>query len=419
MVFWIIAIALAGVAALFLALALMRGRMGDAPPAAYDLQVYRDQLKEVDRDLARGVIGASDADRIRIEISRRILAADAQVQAHGADGGQPKTAGYIAVALMTLLVIGGGAGLYSKIGAPGYGDLPLKQRIAMAQERHQNRDSQADFIAKLPAVSQPGQAAGQYRELMDKLRQAVADRPDELQGQILLARNEAALGNLAAAYGAQGHVLRLKGDDASAQDHLSHADLMINAAQGYVSPQAEAALLKAIELDGNSPLARYYWGLMLVQNDRPDQAFRLWEQLLRVSTPDAPWVPPIRARIEELAWMAGVDYTLPPAPALAPALAPAAVATTGPTSEDIENAAEMNTEDRQAMIRSMVQQLNDRLASQGGSPAEWARLISALGVLQDSDRAKLIWDEAQSIFANDPEALDQVRAGARQAGILQ
>ena len=79
--FWIIIGSLAlGVGAV-LALALLRGRKGDVPPAAYDLQVYRDQLKEVDRDLARGVIAPAEAERVRTEVSRRVLAADAELQA--------------------------------------------------------------------------------------------------------------------------------------------------------------------------------------------------------------------------------------------------------------------------------------------------------------------------------------------------
>ena len=68
--FWITVAGLAiGVSAV-LGLVLLRGRVGEAPPAAYDLQVYRDQLKEIERDTARGVIAAEDAERLRAEISR-------------------------------------------------------------------------------------------------------------------------------------------------------------------------------------------------------------------------------------------------------------------------------------------------------------------------------------------------------------
>jgi cytochrome c-type biogenesis protein CcmH len=70
-------------------------------------------------------------------------------------------------------------------------------------------------------------------------------------------------------------------------------------------------------------------------------------------------------------------------------------------------------------IRSMVDQLSARLANDGGSPDEWARLISSLGVLGDTSRARAIWAEAQVIFGSDANALDTVRAAAQSAGIAQ
>jgi len=79
----------------------------------------------------------------------------------------------------------------------------------------------------------------------------------------------------------------------------------------------------------------------------------------------------------------------------------------------------MDAEDQQAMIRGMVQRLSDRLASEGGSATEWAQLISALGILGDTDQARAIWAEAQAVFASDPAGLEQVRAGAQRAGVTE
>ena len=42
-------------------------------PSSHDLEVYRDQLAELDRDAARGLIGAAEAEEARAEIARRIL----------------------------------------------------------------------------------------------------------------------------------------------------------------------------------------------------------------------------------------------------------------------------------------------------------------------------------------------------------
>lgn len=411
MLFWIIAGVLALVVSLILGLALLRGRVGDAPPAAYDLQVYRDQLKEVDRDLARGVISEAEAERLRAEVSRRVLAADAQLRAGGESGGQPGRAGLIVAGLVILGLAGGSFALYSQVGAPGYRDLPLKTRLAVSDEARQNRLTQAEAEAKVPAPDVTPEASPEFLELMEKLRQTVAERGGDLRGLTLLVRNEAALGNFTAAHEAQAKLIAAKGNGASAGDYAHMADLMISAAGGYVSQEAEEALRAALERNPDEPTARYYLGVYLMQVDRPDGAFRTWDALLRESDPSAPWVPTIRERIEELAWRAGVtDYQLPSAPGQT---AP------GPSAADIEAAGEMSTEDRQQMIQGMVQRLSERLANEGGTPAEWARLIRALGVMGETDRAAAIWGEAQTRFAEAPEAMALVREAAQAAGVAE
>lgn len=414
MLFWIITGVIAFIVAVLLARALVMGRAGDEPPAAYDLRVYRDQLKEVEKDLARGVINAEDAERTKAEISRRILAADAQVQAGGDTGGQPQGAGRLLAVVLGMALVAGSVGLYLNLGVPGYGDLGLKTRIEAAKQRHANRPSQAEMEARMPPGNLMGDPSPEYVALVEKLRAAVAQRPEELQGYMLLARNEAALGNFKAAYEAKAKVLELKGENAQAQDYLDYADMLILATNGYVSPQAENALLSALEQEPRNAPARYYMGMMLIQTGRPDQAFRTWSALLREGPADAPWIAPIRAQIMEVAARAGVEYTLPP---LAPA-GPMAGGLSGPSKEDIEAAQDMTPEEQQDMIRGMVSQLSDRLATEGGTPAEWSRLISAYGVLGETDRARAIWNEAKEVFADRPEDLATIRAGAQRAGLL-
>jgi cytochrome c-type biogenesis protein CcmH len=408
MLFWIITGVLAIVAAALLARALVQSRAGAEPPAAYDLRVYRDQLKEVDKDLARGVINAEDAERTKAEISRRILTADAQIKAGGDTGGQPQGLGRGMALALSVALIAGSLGLYWKLGAPGYADLGLATRIEMAKELHATRPSQAEMEAQLPATPAMGEVSPEYRELVEKLRKAVADRPNEIQGYMLLARNEAALGNFTAAHEAQARVLELKGDTATARDHVDYADLLILATNGYVSPQAEKALLDALALEPRDASARYYMGLMLAQTGRPDRAFRTWDALLREGPANAPWIAPIRAQIEEIAALAGIVNYTPPS---------AAPAMPGPSSEDMQAAQDMTPEERMEMIQGMVAQLSDRLANEGGTPEEWARLIAAYGVLGEAERASAIWTEAQQVFKDRPEALATIRAGAERAGL--
>ncbi len=401
MLFWIVSFALAALVAALLLRALAAGG-GDAGGNA-DLGVYRDQLAEVDRDLARGVIDTAEAERARVEISRRILDADRT------GGGAGTVTGSRIIPVVALaLALAASVGLYLKIGAPGYPDLPIADRIARAESLRADRPSQAEAEAGAPPAPARAEPEASYLALMERLRAAVAENPGDVTGQRLLARNEAALGNFADAAKAQAQVVALAGGAATATDYATLADNYILATGGYVSPEAESALTKALERDPKNGTARFYTGLMWAQTGRPDLAFRFWRALLEEGPEDAPWIPPIRDQIDLLARAAGVNYTPPATTSLA-----------GPSAADVAAAADMTAEERQAMIRTMVEGLSDRLATEGGSAEEWARLIFALAQLGEIDRAKAVWTEAQTRFAEHQDDLAAIRASAERAGIVE
>lgn len=402
MLFWIIAAALAFAVAGLIAATALRARAADEPGGA-DVAVYRAQLAEVDRDLARGVIREDEAARLSNEISRRLLAADAEAQGAAATA---RRSSPLALAGLGLVLVAGSLGLYAVLGAPGYPDLPLAERLARADERAANRPGQAEAEAEVPPRPAP-EVDADFAALMDKLRTAVAERPDDVQGLRLLARNEATLGNFAAAHAAQARVVEALGDGARAQDYLALGEMMVLAAGGYVSPEAEAALNAALARAPDNGAALYYIALSRWQTGRPDLAFRIWEALLRRGPEDAPWIAPIRAQIGDAARLAGMPYD-PPAAAPAPR---------GPSAEDVEAASEMSDEDRAEMIRGMVSGLSDRLATEGGPPQDWARLIGAYGVLGELERARAIHAEALEIFAGDEQALALIREAGTRAGV--
>lgn len=416
MVIWILTAAIAMLSGAILLRALRQG--GGAAPvgAEKDLAVYRAQLAEVERDLARGVIGADDAGRLRTEIARRILDAD---RARGAakaaalppvSGLSPAMIGLVTLALVSSL------GLYQWLGAPLLPDRPIAARIAEAETLRRTRPDQAAAEADADALAAgalPARAAPDpdYLALVGKLRAAAGERPDDLRGQELLMRHEAGLGNFPAAAAAQARVVSLKRAAAGADDYAALAELYVMAAAGYVSPEAETALRDALSRDPAHGTARYYLGLLEAQIGRPDRAFRLWRDLLEQGPETAPWVAPIRDQIEVLAAAAGARYQSPE-PAAGPALA-------GPGADDVAAAAGMSAGDRDAMIRSMVDRLATRLAEDGGTPAEWARLITALGVLGEVDRARTIYAEARTTLAGQEAALAEVRAAAEAAGVAE
>ncbi|MEO0865771.1 MAG: c-type cytochrome biogenesis protein CcmI, partial [Pseudomonadota bacterium] len=205
---------------------------------------------------------------------------------------------------------------------------------------------------------------------------------------------------------AQARVLELKGADVAASDFADYADLLILAAGGYVSPEAEGALNRALTLDPTNGTARYYFALMMEQTGRPDTALRIWDQLLREGPADAPWIPAIEAQIDNTAMRAGVNYARP------------AIGTgRGPTQDQVAAAQDMTPAERMEMIEGMVAGLSDRLATDGGPVEDWVQLISALGVLGRMEDAALILANAREVFGDDPSAVDMLARVADRVGL--
>ena len=394
--FWAIAAVLTAMVALVMVQALRRG--GDSDGEHPDLKVYRDQLAEVDRDLARGTLTEEEGQRLRVEVSRRLLEADRSLASQAA----PTARGSLIWAgVLVIAVLGGALWVYDRMGAPGYADLPLASRLAAADQALQSRPSQAETLAILPAAS-PIDPGAEFTALMDKLRAAVTQRPDDAIGLELLARNESSLGNYQAAYEAQTKLLALLDQSASPDQHLFAAQILIAQAQGYVSPEAEAHLIDVLRRAPENGMARYLTGLMFAQNGRPDRAFELWQPLILEGPEDAPWVEAASADIETAAALAGIPFEMPEIP--------------GPSAEDMAAAGDMTAEDQQAMIEGMVGQLEARLLAEGGSVQEWLRLINALQVLNQTERGTGALRAAEAALAADPAGLQSVRDAATAAG---
>ncbi len=403
MVFWLIIIAVACCVTAVL-VASTRTSAGDSNVRGEvnsDIAVYKDQLAEIDRDLARGVLSDEEAEQVRLEVSRRLLDADKR-QANGgiAQSDSPR----LAFGIMAFVILIGGGVIYAGLGAPGYSDLPIKSRLAALDKARASRMSQTEAEEQARAVlPQAEEVSEEFLALMKRLRAALVERPDDIQGLTLLAQNEARIGRYAEARAAQERLLAAKGEDAVLADHLRLLDVMVIATAGYVSPEAEVLLQKVLKQAPESGPAQYYLGLVEAQNGRPDRAFPIWRRLLEASPPDAPWVAVIRQEITGVAAAAGVQYRPPEI--------------RGPSAADVAAAEELTAEERQDMIRGMVEGLSERLATEGGPAQDWARLITALGVLGEASRAKEISDEARLVFADDDSALGLIEDARSQAGI--
>ncbi|MBS8227970.1 c-type cytochrome biogenesis protein CcmI [Vannielia litorea] len=400
--FWVISGGLALVAVLLLARALLARRGAAEASDVPGIGLYREQLTTVKADAAAGRIDAGEAARLELEIKRRILEADRAAAGTDGPARAPRELSLGLAVGLAALVAAGSFGLYFVLGAPGYPDTPIAARLEAAEAYRVNRARQetaaARYAESLPDTPDP-QVSEEFQALMGQLRETVANRPNDLQGHVLLVRNEAAIGNFGAAAEAQQEVLRIKGDGAQAQDFVLLAELWITQAGGYVSPEAEAVLGEALRRDGENMNARYYWGLMRAQTGRADLAFNVWRSVEGNVPQGAPWGADLPRQMAAAARSAGVDYT------------PKATVR-GPSAADMAAAEDMSDEDRQAMVRGMVEGLAEELATEGGPPERWAQLVRALGVLGETDRQAEILSEAREVFAGNDSAIAMIEAAA-------
>jgi cytochrome c-type biogenesis protein CcmH len=80
-------------------------------------------------------------------------------------------------------------------------------------------------------------------------------------------------------------------------------------------------------------------------------------------------------------------------------------------------AQKMNPADRQAMIETMVQRLDDRLTQKGDDLAGWLKLVRAYTVLDRKEDALKALERAKTQFSGNAEALQQLDALAAELGL--
>jgi cytochrome c-type biogenesis protein CcmH len=353
-------------------LPLMRAR-GEAPPrGAFDQAVYRDQLKELERDLARGLIDAKEASGARLEIERRLLAADTRGAADAAPtqaAASPRFALALALLLpMTALV------LYLLLGAPGLPDQPYAAR---GPER------------ALAAANGPAELEKTAASLREKLQA----NPENDSDWLLLGRTEAALGHWQKSAEAYRQALRVsKGQPDVA---AAYGEMLVMAADGVVTPGAREAFTAAIARDPKNVVARYYMGQAEAQEGHAAEAIDAWQKLA-ADVPEGSEVRrELRSRIVATARAAGLPAPQMPAEAAAPA----------PTAADMAQAAQMTPEQRTKMETAMVERLASKLEANPDDPDGWMRLGNDYTVLGQRDKAADAFERAATLKPTDPQIL--------------
>jgi cytochrome c-type biogenesis protein CcmH len=383
-------VALTSLAVGLLLLPLLMRRPPPRPREAYNLAVYRDQLAEIDRDLARGLLSAAQAETARAEIGRRILALD-QTETPPTTASKPLAAAIVAILAMPVA----GLTIYAGIGSPGLPGQPFAERA--------NRGT-ATASGGAPQMSMP--------EALARLRAHLQARPDDLTGWLLLARTEVGLGRYREGAEAYRRAAELSSHRPDIAAEWGEALVL---AEGAVTPAAVKAFEAGLRDAASAPKSRYYLAQAKLERGDPRGALRDWAALAADSPPDAEWQPLLRQRIAEVAKAEGLDPALPASPGAA-----AVHPETGmPSPETVAAAAQAmesaSPEERLAMIEGMVERLAARLQNQPEDAEGWARLGRSYMVLQQPAKAREAYARAAALRPDDAALARALAEAARAA----
>lgn len=370
MVFWLFLALLTIAASLAVLLPLARRPQAHVPAAAHDLEVYRDQLAEIDRDRQRGLIGDSEAEEARAEIGRRMIKLDAA----GTAGSRTSRLLPIVAAGAVLGVPLLSWGVYAMIGSPDLPAQPLAQRL-----EKDPRDNTLD-------------------ELVARAESHIRANPEDGRGWNVLAPIYLRMNRPADAVIAYRNAIRLLGSDPARETGLGEA--LFAEAGGIVTKEAADAFRRALEAGGNdNPRARFYLATALAQEGRLEEAVADLTALMGTLPQASPWRGVVGEALARA--QAGLDASV----------------ARGPSRDDVEAAAQMNAADRTAMIETMVAGLDERLRDNPADAEGWRRLVRSYSVLGRKDDARQALERGLKALGPDSEAGQELRDFAGTLGL--
>lgn len=399
MLLWVLFAIITAATVLFLLRPLARDEVEAHDAESADIAVYKDQLREVDSDLDRGLINAQEAQAARAELGRRLLNR-ASVKGVGQSGAPVSAgAGYAGLhrgvgLALSIIVPVLSVGLYLAVGSPGLPSRPHAERMQVS----------------------PQQASTD--ELIAKVEEQLRRTPEDGRGWAVLAPVYKKVMRFADAANAYGQAIRLLGETPERLAGFAQSEILAN--NGLVTERARLALNRWLVLQPENPEATFWLAQALEQDGKTTDAVEQYKLLLSKSPDDAPWRASVTQRVAELTALAGSKAGSDGAASGAskPAREAAGVSQApGPDADDVAAAAEMTADQRAAFVDQMVTRLAQRLKENGNDAGGWKRLIRAYMVLGRRDDARAALIDARKAFAKSEDMQMEFDAFAKGLGL--
>jgi cytochrome c-type biogenesis protein CcmH len=287
-VFWLICAVMVAIALAFVIPALLQsaGKGPDNSDTEANVDVYRDQISELDADLRNGIVAREQYQHDREEIERRLLEDVSTVQTTIKEkrAGSGRRLAY-AIALGIPLVA---IGLYLRVGNPA------------AISASPATNVQAPFAAN----SADGPMTQQRMEAnVAALAQRLEQNPNDSQGWSMLGRSYLTFEKYAEASNAYEKATALKPDDADLWADYAFALAMTNGRRLQGQPQE--LISKALKLDPDNPKALELAGSAAFEAKNYKEAVNYWQRLLEKSPPNSELSQTLVERINQAKSLSG------------------------------------------------------------------------------------------------------------------
>jgi len=323
-IFWILAAGLAGMALLFV-LAPLLGR-GPAAEQADDidldevnLSLYKQQVAELDADLAAGKLDQDQYDSARQDLEREALNNIGSPEVGNAtdSGAQATKPGVVlpsarltAVALL-MAVPAATLALYLMLGSQEM--IPRLDTSAAGQvATPQGHGGDADGMPPLDV-------------LVAQLEQRMQQNPDDAEGWVMLGRTYFAMRDAAKAESALAKAYALTPNDI--QVLLAYAEAVAANNGNSLEGRPSELIAEALQVDPNDVTARWLSGMVAFQRGQFSAATIAWKAVLGQIDPNSDDAAELRQLIATAEQRAGI-----PTDARLAAQSPAAASTTGLTA---------------------------------------------------------------------------------------
>ena len=271
---WLLGAALAAAVLAWLLRPLLFGRHSAVPSRSdANVSIYRDQMRELEADLAAGTLAREDYDRARAELEARLLQDVAQPDPHSPPGPAARGARRAAWALGAAVPVIGLA-VYLAVGSPGAIDLPPE-----------------------PPQGQQHASAAQVAAMVERLAARLRENPDDADGWRLLGRSYSVLGRFDDAADAYAKAAARAPRDAALL--ADFADVLAMARGRSLQGEPEQLALRALELEPSNLKALALAGTAAFERKDYAGAAARWERMLPHVAPDSDDARAIQRNVAE------------------------------------------------------------------------------------------------------------------------